>query len=601
MRDVLTLSRIVQGKNPREYFDPQEMAELEEGIRAYGVLQAILVRPIKGSNLFEIIAGERRWRAAKNAFGDDYDMPVVILDVGDIDADAIALIENYHRADVSVAEEAKGAQRQLYRNNGDKNETARQLGWNPSLLERRLALLVCTPAVLKALTERRILTGHAELLAGVPAATQDKVLDGVIAHKVPVSVLKKQLGQFARRLAEAIFDTGQCKDCVHNSARQTELFAESLGDGYCQHPTHFDELTMQAIDSKAAALKDEYQVIKIIKASDGFTPLHLRAEGELGVGTAQYVACKGCQSFGCTVSALPGSYGLVTESLCFDAACNTKKVVAHRKAERVAGQSTNSANGSEKSIGKDVVKLGGNPTNKLSTDKPKPSNQPSQRVLQYRVEQWRKWAANVLMMQPERNQKTLIALTLSSRTADCRSVEYGAALTKIIGENKGDTCSFKDALERSDGLSADYLPCLVQAVAASAAFGLDEANLLPLLNYLAIDETQHFQIDKNFLGLFTMNELESLAEEIGLRKAMGERFSVARAGKKDAFIAALLSVKTFAYRGTVPSVMRYPRKPFRHATKGSSASETTGMDGSEKGYAAEESGEAKLEEALAAA
>ena len=598
MRDVLTLSRIVPGKNHREYFDPQKMAELEDGIRAYGVLQAILVRPIKGTNLFEIIAGERRWRAAKNVFGDDYDMPVVILEVDDLDADAIALIENHHRADVSVAEEAKGAQRQLYRNNGDKSETARQLGWNPALLERRLALLACTPVVLKALTERRILTGHAELLAGVPAVTQDKVLEGIIAHKVPISVLKKQLGQFARRLADAIFDTTPCNDCVHNSARQTELFAESLGEGYCQHPTHFDELTMQAIDSKAAALKDEYQVIKIVKASDGFTPLHLLADGALGVGAAQYVACKGCQSFGCAVSALPGSYGQVTESLCFDAACNTQKVVAYRKAERAVGQSTSSASGSGKSPGKGTLKAGGNPTNKPGTDRPKPSNQPSQRVLQYRVEQWRKWVANVLMMQPERNQKTLIALTLSSRTADCRSVEYGAALTKIIGGNKGDTCSFKNALERADGLSADYLPRLVQAVAASAAFGLDEANLLTMLNYLALDETQHFQIDKDFLSLFTMNELESLAEETGLRKAMGERFSVVRAGKKEAFIAALLSVKTFAYRGTVPSVMRYPRQPFQHAANGPGAADT---GGSVKDMATAASGERMQEEALVAA
>lgn len=100
MQETLPLSRIVQGKNPREYFDPQEMAELEEGIRAYGVLQAILVRPIEGSDLVEIVAGERRWRAAKNVFGDDYDMPVKILDVSDTDADAIAVIENFHRADV---------------------------------------------------------------------------------------------------------------------------------------------------------------------------------------------------------------------------------------------------------------------------------------------------------------------------------------------------------------------------------------------------------------------------------------------------------------------------------------------------------------------
>ncbi len=555
MQDTLPLSRIVQGKNPRDYFDPQEMAELEEGIRAYGILQAILVRPIEGSDLYEIVAGERRWRAAKNVFGDDYDMPVHILDGGDTDADAIAVIENYHRADVSVAEEAKAAQRQLYRNNGDKDETARQLGWSVTLLERRLALLACTPVVLDALTKRQILVGHAELLAGVPPATQDKVLAGVVTHKVPVAVLKKQLGQYARRLADAIFDTAQCASCIHNSARQAGLFAESLGDGYCQHPTHFDELTMQAVESKAAALKDEYQVIRIVKPSDGFQALHLAAEGELGVGAEQYTACKGCRSFGCAISAMPGSYGDVTDSLCFDAVCNTKKVAEWRKAARKDVEAViTSGSGSAPTA-----------TNRSKADRPKPSNQTPQRVLQYRVEQWRRWVANALMTHPERNQRVLIALTLAGRGADLRAAQYEKAVGKLIGGEPSKATAFNGHLARAEGFSADQLARLVQAVAASVAFGVDEANLGVLLNYLEIEEERYFQLNKTFLELFTMSELESLAAEMGLRKAMGERYKAARAGKKEAFIDALLAVKNFEYQGAVPQVMRYPRKSLRDA------------------------------------
>ncbi|MET3135564.1 ParB family chromosome partitioning protein [Oxalobacteraceae bacterium GrIS 1.11] len=567
MRTTLPLSRIVQGKNPRRYFDPTEMAELEDGVRAYGVVQEILVRPIAGTDLHEIVAGERRWRAARNVFGDDYEMPVNVMDVGDTDAEAITVIENFHRADMSVAKEALAAQRQLYRNNGNKDETARQLGWHVALLERRLALLACTPRVLEALTERRILLGHAELLAGVPPDTQDKVLANVVAHQVAVAVLKKQLGQFARRLADAIFDTGQCGACIHNSARQAGLFAESLGDGYCQHPTHFDELTMQAIEAKAAALRDEYQTIKIVKASDGFVPLRLAAEGELGVGAQQYVACKGCQSFGCAVSALPGSYGQVTGSLCFDAACNTNMVARQRKSHRDADRDAPSTAKAVSKESRAGIKHAGTPGNDSGNDvgKPKSASQPSLRVLQYRVEQWRKWVANVLMTETERNQRVLIALALSGRGADLCAQQYANVVAKIAGGKPGDTDAFPKALERADGFSADCLARLVQAVAASAAFGVDEANLVALLNYLDIEEARNFQLDKAFLDLFTMNELESLAEETGLHKAMGERFKLVRAGKKDAFVAALLSVKNFAYRGAVPQCMRYPRKPFRHS------------------------------------
>ena len=584
MRTTLPLSHIVQGKNPRQYLDPQEMAELEDGIRVYGVVQEILIRPIPGTDLHEVIAGERRWRAAKNVFGDDYDMPVRIMDVADMDAEAIALIENFHRADMSAAEEALAAQRQLCRNNGNKDETARQLGWSVTLLERRLALLACTPLVLDALTGRRILLGHAELLAGVPPDTQDKVLANVLEHKVAVAVLKKQLGQFSRRLADAIFDTVQCGACIHNSTRQAGLFAESLGDGYCQHPTHFDELTMQAVEDKATTLKDEYQTIKIVKASDGFVPLRLTAEGELGVGAQQYVACKGCQSFGCTVSALPGSYGVVTGSLCFDAVCNKSKVAEQRKnhmsAERVAERPPVAApNANRYGVkqgrpdnrgGKPADGKNGNKGGAKTDTKPapsKPSSQTSQRVMQYRVEQWRRWAANVLMTETGRNQRVLIALTLSSHGVDLRAEQYAQVVAKIVGGKKADTNLFLQALEATDGFSDDSLARLTQAVAASAAFGVDESNLLILMNYLDIQEERHFQMDKAFLDLLTMNELESVAEETGLRKAMGERFKLARAGKKNTFVAALLSVKGFAYRGTVPQCMRYPRKPFRHGAQ----------------------------------
>lgn len=65
MQPTLPIGKIVRGKNPREYFDPAEVAELEEGIRAVGVFESIVARPVPGSSLYEIIASERRWRVAK--------------------------------------------------------------------------------------------------------------------------------------------------------------------------------------------------------------------------------------------------------------------------------------------------------------------------------------------------------------------------------------------------------------------------------------------------------------------------------------------------------------------------------------------------------
>ena len=558
---TLPIRRIVQGDNPREYFDPDEMADLEAGIRAAGgVIQPIVVRPLPDSDLFAIVVGERRWRAAGNVLGDDYQMPVLIKDVTPAAAEAMAVIENHHRAAMSVAEEARAAQRQLQRNHGDRTETAAGMGWTQEMLSRRLALLACTPEVLSALTRHQIQLGHAELLSGVPAAMQDRVLAGLLAHKVPVPVLKAQLGQYARRLADAIFDTAQCAACPHNSTRQAGLFAETIGEGYCQHPTHFDELTQQAVDAKASALCAEYPVVHVIRPGDGFAPLQVSADGELGVGKAQYASCQGCQSFGCAVSAMPGTWGTVTPSLCFDAACNSRKVAQWRKATRAA-----TAPPSGKDRGDAATRVGATADGKTSLQRPqksapnRPGNQTPQRVIDYRLAAWRKWLAAELMAQAQRGQRVLIALTLAGRGADLRPAQFEKAFAKIAGPGPCEHADLQDSLRRAGQVDADQVGRLIQAAIASAAFGVDTHNLELLLNHLGVDEAKWFRWDAAFLDLFTMSELESLSVEVGLKTALGTRFKAARAGKKDAFIQALLNVEGFAYQGTVPAVMRYPR------------------------------------------
>ena len=553
---TLPHARIVQGKNPREYFDPVKMAELETDIREHGIIEPIVVRPIAG-NRYEIVAGERRWRAAGNVFGDRYEMPVVIRDLSDEEAEAIAMAENYHRDDMSAAEEAKGAQRLLLRNRGDKADTARMLGWSPTTLERRLALNACTHAVLAALTERRIDLGHAELLSGVPQDKQDSVLAAVIAGKVPVATLKAQLGRYARKLADAIFDTAQCNGCPHNSARQAGLFGESLGEGYCQHPTHFEELTQQAVEAKAATLREEYPVIRIVAVNDGFVPLPVAAEGDLGVGEAQYGACRGCQHFGCAVSAMPGSYGEVTRSLCFDAGCNSQKVAAWRKAQRqatatVTAASTGSASGKS---GKGA-----------RTAAAKPANQTPQRVIDYRRGQWRKWLANALMVDAPRNTRVLVALALSGRIGEVRAAEFGKLVARLTGDAVAGSLLLEDGLRRADAIDGTKVQRIVQGVAAAAAFGIEAHHLETLLNYLQVDEARYFKWDSAFLDLFTMSELESLALETGLAEALGARFRVARAGKKADFIKVLLAAKDFVY--PVPAVMRYSRRALAEAAGG---------------------------------
>lgn len=549
--------------NHRTRFDPESLKSLEAGVKAAGgILEPIIVRPVGGGR-YKIIAGERRWRVARGLYGDGYQIPVVVREATDAEAAALGIIENHHREDVSLAEQARGASSLLHFNRGDKEETALQLGWSLDTLERRLLLLACTASVLDALVERRIHLGHAELLAGLPHERQDKVLAGILAHKVSVEVLKKQLGQFARRLADAVFDTAQCANCPHNSAKQSGLFDESLGDGYCQHPEHYEELTLQAIEAQALPLRERFPVVKIVKATDGFIPLPVQAEGELGVGAEQYGACQGCANFGCSVSAIPGSYGQTMESLCFDPVCNAQKVVDHRQAQKAAEAAQTQAD-ADRGNSADNNAGSGEPNAEAGQTKPaKVGNETPPRVVQYRIEQWRKWVANALMAHPERNHCTLAALVLSSNASAIDPEQFLKATGKLVGKGAVGHNLFKAALEQADAFERARLPTIVQAVAASAAFRIDVQGLEVLLNYLEIDESRYFVLNADYLQLLTVSELESLADELKLKKAMGERYKKARAGKKDAFIDALLKIDGITYAGLVPKAMRFARRKLK--------------------------------------
>ena len=557
-QQTIRLSRLrANPNNPRgKTLVPADWADLVPSIKEHGVIQPILIRPVEGEDWCEIIAGERRYRAANEALGSEYEIPYILREVSDAQALVLATIENMQRAPMSPAKEAEACQTIVLNLDGDKEEAARQMGWSVETLERRLALMACTQKVRDALTERRILLGHAELLAAVPPAIQDSTLEKVIAQNITVQALKENLGKFARRLSDAPFDRSECAACPHNSNRQAQLFGEALGEGYCTHPTHYDELVEGHVRAIGDGLRETYTIIRIVKAKDGFVPLPVAADGDLGVGDAQYASCKGCANFGCAISAMPGSYGTVTESLCFNAECNSKKIAARKRAQREAAKAA-----APTTTAPTIAKKKGEAA---PDKKDAPSNKTPPRVLEYRVKEWRKWAANRLMAQHERNQRVIVAMVLSSHQSSIRSAEFRSAVAKITGTNPGANL-FEGALKDAEALRAGTLPEIVRCVTAALAFGIEEHSLDVLLNYLEIEEANHFKLTEGFLDLFTKSELESLADELQLKKAMGVQFAKLRDGKRAEFIKGLLSVPGFQYEGLVPKVMRYRRKKFPYA------------------------------------
>ena len=171
--------------NPRTFFEDGEFAALVESVRAQGVLQAVWVRPCAdydpAAPRFWLIAGERRWRAAHAA--GVASIPATIRFADAQQALVLADLENNAalRINLSVAEEAHFAQRFLGECAGERAEAARLLGWSRAKLDARLLLLHAAPAVLDALTQRKIQVGHAELLAGLPEATQNGTLAKILS------------------------------------------------------------------------------------------------------------------------------------------------------------------------------------------------------------------------------------------------------------------------------------------------------------------------------------------------------------------------------------------------------------------------------------
>ncbi len=149
---------------PRKEFDPRALDDLAASIKAQGVLQPVLVRPL-GTGSFELVAGERRLRASKMAGLSE--IPALVREMDDRESLAIALIENLQREDLNALEEAEGYKQLLDQFGLSQEELARQIGKSRSALANSLRLLNLAPEIQKDVREGRISAGHARALLAV--------------------------------------------------------------------------------------------------------------------------------------------------------------------------------------------------------------------------------------------------------------------------------------------------------------------------------------------------------------------------------------------------------------------------------------------------
>ena len=149
---------------PRQDFDEAAMAELSRSVAEHGVLQPILVRPVPGG-AYQIIAGERRWRAARAAGLTE--IPVVIRELSDEETMVAALIENLQREDLNPMEEARGYRSLMDEYSLTQEETARRVGKSRSAVANALRLLNLPGAVQELVRDQRLTEGHARALMGL--------------------------------------------------------------------------------------------------------------------------------------------------------------------------------------------------------------------------------------------------------------------------------------------------------------------------------------------------------------------------------------------------------------------------------------------------
>jgi|TARA_B100001094_G_C18166804_1_gene792615 ParB family chromosome partitioning protein len=201
----LSLSEIIPNKyQPRKIFDEENLDDLTKSIKERGVIQPIIVRVSNDKNSkYEIIAGERRWLAARKA--GLHDIPAVVIDADDLKSLEFAIVENVQRNDLNPLEEALGYKRLIDEFSYDQEKVSKFIGKSRSYITNALRLLNLPKEVIKFVEDRKISAGHAKILVGLENAVfiANKIIDKKLSVRQAENFVKifkkKNNSTFARK------------------------------------------------------------------------------------------------------------------------------------------------------------------------------------------------------------------------------------------------------------------------------------------------------------------------------------------------------------------------------------------------------------------
>src|SRR5262252_5842131 len=213
-------------RNPRRMFTDEELGELSNSIRERGIIQPIVVRALQGDK-FEIIAGERRWRAAQRA--GLHDVPIAVLEANDSQSLEFAIIENVQRADLNPIEEASGYVALMDDFNRTQDDVAQIVGKSRPHVANTMRLLKLSEPVKQLVRASKISAGHARLLLGQPNAEQiaHEIVDKGLSVRQLEADMRKESVVEARDAAREPRKSGTAKDA--NTRALEKRLTDSLG------------------------------------------------------------------------------------------------------------------------------------------------------------------------------------------------------------------------------------------------------------------------------------------------------------------------------------------------------------------------------------
>jgi len=192
---IVNITSLLPNKDqPRTRFNTAELEELAKSIKSNGMLQPIIVRKTASENL-EIVAGERRWRAAQTV--GMHEVPVIIKNIPDEEVIQIALIENIQREDLNPVEAARAFKKLLHDNDSNYEEITKLIGKSRSHISNMIRLLELDEKILKMIEEEKLSMGHARTLIGVPNAIE--LAHEIINKKLSVRDVERSTTKYKKK------------------------------------------------------------------------------------------------------------------------------------------------------------------------------------------------------------------------------------------------------------------------------------------------------------------------------------------------------------------------------------------------------------------